>query len=244
MSFISSTVSDTCLLGQENSQQPQTSLTTIGEQEQQHYNHIEAGETHQTPQDASANLRMARREPLGSSSEGSYEDCWTPSMSNLISTSTCSPSPMTSSPFLAQSPNSSPSPCSSSASSSFTSTTQNSSSASNLHLNKQLNKGNNKNPTSRQSAATGASSKIDLAIRSTSGGDKTGIKRIRRVKANDRERNRMHQLNEALDRLRKHLPAGREEAKMTKIETLRSAQEYIQALSRLLESSASDNKQT
>lgn len=65
-------------------------------------------------------------------------------------------------------------------------------------------------------------------------GDKTFIKKIRRVKANDRERNRMHNLNEALDRLRKHLPASKDESKMTKIETLKSAQEYIQALSRLL----------
>lgn len=70
--------------------------------------------------------------------------------------------------------------------------------------------------------------------RITSGG-RVVVKRLRRVKANDRERNRMHNLNEALDRLRKHLPCGKEDGKMTKIETLKSAQEYIQALSRLLE---------
>lgn len=64
--------------------------------------------------------------------------------------------------------------------------------------------------------------------------EKIIIKRIRRVKANDRERNRMHNLNEALDRLRKHLPVAKDDTKMTKIETLKSAQEYIQALSRLL----------
>lgn len=60
------------------------------------------------------------------------------------------------------------------------------------------------------------------------------VKRERRVKANDRERNRMHNLNEALDKLRKHLPTTRDDTKMTKIETLRSAREYIQRLSKLL----------
>ena len=70
----------------------------------------------------------------------------------------------------------------------------------------------------------------------TLGDQRVVFKRIRRVKANDRERNRMHNLNEALDRLRKHLPSGKgEDNKMTKIETLRSAQEYIQALGRLLQ---------
>lgn len=63
---------------------------------------------------------------------------------------------------------------------------------------------------------------------------KVVVKRERRVKANDRERNRMHNLNEALDKLRKHLPAARDDTKMTKIETLRSAREYIQRLGKLL----------
>lgn len=57
------------------------------------------------------------------------------------------------------------------------------------------------------------------------------IKRTRRLKANDRERNRMHMLNEALDRLRCVLPAFPEDTKLTKIETLRFAHNYISALS-------------
>ncbi len=57
------------------------------------------------------------------------------------------------------------------------------------------------------------------------------IKRNRRVKANDRERNRMHMLNHALDRLRTVLPTFPEETKLTKIETLRFAHNYIWALS-------------
>lgn len=57
------------------------------------------------------------------------------------------------------------------------------------------------------------------------------IKRVRRLKANDRERNRMHMLNEALDRLRCVLPTFPEDTKLTKIETLRFAHNYIHALS-------------
>ncbi|XP_053292597.1 neurogenin-3 [Pleuronectes platessa] len=56
----------------------------------------------------------------------------------------------------------------------------------------------------------------------------------RRVKANDRERHRMHNLNSALDALRSILPALPEDAKMTKIETLRFAHNYIWALTETL----------
>ena len=47
------------------------------------------------------------------------------------------------------------------------------------------------------------------------------IKKTRRSKANNRERNRMHDLNSALDELRVMLPQSEEETKLTKIETLR-----------------------
>jgi len=57
------------------------------------------------------------------------------------------------------------------------------------------------------------------------------VKKNRRVKANDRERNRMHNLNDALDALRTTLPAFPDETKLTKIETLRFAHNYIWALS-------------
>lgn len=52
------------------------------------------------------------------------------------------------------------------------------------------------------------------------------IKKTRRNKANNRERNRMHDLNDALDTLRIMLPHGDEETKLTKIETLRYDQKY------------------
>lgn len=57
------------------------------------------------------------------------------------------------------------------------------------------------------------------------------VKKTRRLKANDRERNRMHNLNDALDALRSVLPAFPDDTKLTKIETLRFAHNYIWALS-------------
>ncbi|XP_056291796.1 neurogenin-3 [Pseudoliparis swirei] len=61
--------------------------------------------------------------------------------------------------------------------------------------------------------------------------EKPGPRGRRRSKANDRERSRMHNLNSALDALRRILPALPEDAKLTKIETLRFAHNYIWALS-------------
>ncbi|XP_076348370.1 uncharacterized protein LOC143246008 [Tachypleus tridentatus] len=60
------------------------------------------------------------------------------------------------------------------------------------------------------------------------------LKKTRRLKANDRERNRMHNLNHALDRLRRVLPTFPDDTKLTKIETLRLAHNYIWALSESL----------
>ncbi|ESN90435.1 hypothetical protein HELRODRAFT_70666, partial [Helobdella robusta] len=58
--------------------------------------------------------------------------------------------------------------------------------------------------------------------------------RARRIKANARERNRMHGLNDALDRLRKHVPCYSKTQKLSKIETLRLARNYIGALADVL----------
>ncbi|XP_034537893.1 neurogenin-3 [Notolabrus celidotus] len=63
---------------------------------------------------------------------------------------------------------------------------------------------------------------------------RSGHRGRRRAKANDRERHRMHNLNSALDVLRSILPAMPEDAKLTKIETLRFAHNYIWALSAIL----------
>ncbi|CAJ1076212.1 LOW QUALITY PROTEIN: neurogenic differentiation factor 2-like [Xyrichtys novacula] len=60
--------------------------------------------------------------------------------------------------------------------------------------------------------------------------------RMRRVKANARERTRMHDLNSALDNLRKVVPCYSKTQKLSKIETLRLAKNYIWALSEILRS--------
>ncbi|XP_042366753.1 neurogenic differentiation factor 6-A-like [Plectropomus leopardus] len=58
--------------------------------------------------------------------------------------------------------------------------------------------------------------------------------RLRRIEANARERNRMHGLNKALDSLRKVVPCYSKTQKLSKIETLRLAKNYIWALSEIL----------
>ena len=58
--------------------------------------------------------------------------------------------------------------------------------------------------------------------------------KLRRIKANARERSRMHGLNEALEILREKIPNFNMVQKLSKIETLRLAYNYIGALSDLL----------
>ncbi|KAI6233776.1 Neurogenic differentiation factor 1 [Aphelenchoides fujianensis] len=59
-------------------------------------------------------------------------------------------------------------------------------------------------------------------------------KRWRRLKANHRERTRMHDLNRAMDVLRQRVPLAGPHQKLSKIETLRLACNYIAALDRVL----------
>jgi hypothetical protein len=56
----------------------------------------------------------------------------------------------------------------------------------------------------------------------------------RRLAANARERRRMDNLNVAFDRLRHIVPGIGPEKKLSKFETLQMAQEYINALSKIL----------
>ncbi|KAK1881239.1 Neurogenic differentiation factor 2 [Dissostichus eleginoides] len=58
--------------------------------------------------------------------------------------------------------------------------------------------------------------------------------KMRRMKANTRERTRMHDLNSALDSLRKVVPCYSKTQKLSKIETLRLAKNYILALGEIL----------
>ncbi|VDM56689.1 unnamed protein product [Angiostrongylus costaricensis] len=60
-------------------------------------------------------------------------------------------------------------------------------------------------------------------------------KKQRRLKANGRERQRMHGLNDALDVLRQYVPITMQHQKLSKIETLRLARNYILVLQRMLQ---------
>ncbi|KAM6946034.1 LOW QUALITY PROTEIN: neurogenic differentiation factor 1 [Aplochiton taeniatus] len=68
--------------------------------------------------------------------------------------------------------------------------------------------------------------------------------KVRRMKANARERNRMHGLNDALEGLRKVVPCYSKTQKLSKIETLRLAKNYIWALSEILRSGKSPDLMT
>jgi len=57
---------------------------------------------------------------------------------------------------------------------------------------------------------------------------------LKRKKANEREKKRMHSLNSALDKLREHLPIIQNEQKISKIETIRLTIKYINILNELL----------
>ena len=57
------------------------------------------------------------------------------------------------------------------------------------------------------------------------------LKKIRRLRANDRERRRMRSLNRALDSLKKCLPVPQSKRRVTKLEILRIACSYIRSLS-------------
>ena len=64
------------------------------------------------------------------------------------------------------------------------------------------------------------------------------VSRRQRVAANDRERRRMHLLNDAFDRLREMIPVsesdGNETRPLSRIQTLRSAIEYISLMTATL----------
>ncbi|XP_061455928.1 class A basic helix-loop-helix protein 15 [Rhineura floridana] len=58
----------------------------------------------------------------------------------------------------------------------------------------------------------------------------TKDRRLRRLESNERERQRMHKLNNAFQALREVIPHVRAENKLSKIETLTLAKNYIKSL--------------
>ncbi|XP_017879501.1 neurogenic differentiation factor 1-like [Ceratina calcarata] len=67
---------------------------------------------------------------------------------------------------------------------------------------------------------------------------KTGIsareRNLRRLESNERERMRMHSLNDAFEQLREVIPHVKMERKLSKIETLTLAKNYIMALTNVI----------
>lgn len=57
---------------------------------------------------------------------------------------------------------------------------------------------------------------------------------VRRLESNERERQRMHKLNNAFQALREAIPHVRMDKKLSKIETLTLAQNYIKALTTII----------
>ncbi|XP_078608383.1 uncharacterized protein LOC144880195 [Branchiostoma floridae x Branchiostoma japonicum] len=57
---------------------------------------------------------------------------------------------------------------------------------------------------------------------------------LRRLVANSQERDRMHGINDALDRLRRHIPLHLGPRRLSKIKTLRLAMAYIEALTNMV----------
>lgn len=55
------------------------------------------------------------------------------------------------------------------------------------------------------------------------------------VRRNERERNRVKQVNMGFEKLRQHVPRGAKNKKMSKVDTLRSAVDYIKQLQTLLD---------
>ncbi|GFY26299.1 neurogenic differentiation factor 2 [Trichonephila clavipes] len=89
--------------------------------------------------------------------------------------------------------------------------------------------------TKKRSSSTKMPSRRWKIKRDSSSSSRYSKTRIRRHKANARERNRMHSLNAALDMLRERMPIQKTSQKLSKIETLRLARNYIAALSEILQ---------
>ncbi|XP_072453930.1 class A basic helix-loop-helix protein 15 [Notamacropus eugenii] len=71
-------------------------------------------------------------------------------------------------------------------------------------------------------------SKVGTARKKSSSGSRES--NLRRLESNERERQRMHKLNNAFQALREVIPHVRAEKKLSKIETLTLAKNYIKCL--------------
>ncbi|KAM3859469.1 class A basic helix-loop-helix protein 15 [Diretmus argenteus] len=84
--------------------------------------------------------------------------------------------------------------------------------------------------------AGGAGGRATLAPRRRRRQHSTGAKEsnVRRLESNERERQRMHKLNNAFQALREAIPHVKMDKKLSKIETLTLAKNYIKALTTII----------
>ncbi|KAJ7305877.1 hypothetical protein JRQ81_010243 [Phrynocephalus forsythii] len=85
-----------------------------------------------------------------------------------------------------------------------------------------------RNHSRRKEKKTHESQKATLKATKPSWSNKD--RRLRRLESNERERQRMHKLNNAFQALREVIPHVRAENKLSKIETLTLAKNYIKSL--------------
>uniref|UniRef100_A0A182QL80 BHLH domain-containing protein n=1 Tax=Anopheles farauti TaxID=69004 RepID=A0A182QL80_9DIPT len=91
-------------------------------------------------------------------------------------------------------------------------------------------RGSNGGGRSGQGGATGNGSGSGSAARRRKGAMNAKERNLRRLESNERERMRMHSLNDAFQSLREVIPHVKKERRLSKIETLTLAKNYITAL--------------
>ena len=74
----------------------------------------------------------------------------------------------------------------------------------------------------------------DLSTANLDNNNAVKIRNSKRLQSNERERMRMHQLNDAFQALREICPHVKQDRKLSKIETLTLAHNYIISLSRMV----------
>ncbi|BET01533.1 Helix-loop-helix DNA-Hypothetical protein domain [Nesidiocoris tenuis] len=98
-------------------------------------------------------------------------------------------------------------------------------------------------PTSSCGANVGSSGQGGSnALRRRKQGLSARERNLRRLESNERERMRMHSLNDAFEQLREVIPHVKMERKLSKIETLTLAKNYIMALTNVICEMRGDEK--
>nr|XP_055031450.1 class A basic helix-loop-helix protein 15 [Misgurnus anguillicaudatus] len=103
----------------------------------------------------------------------------------------------------------------------------------------------NSEPGSSEQEGSEASMRLGRTWRKVHGGARAGARRrrhngsakernVRRLESNERERQRMHNLNNAFQALRESIPHVKTDKKLSKIETLTLAKNYIKSLTTII----------